>query len=114
MSNWSATLATANPYESSDDVLAEDALPIKLTLDDRMAALQAIQFTLDEVGDGATYLWHRKAGELHGFVKPYASYRDDDGRICRRLKLALTVGTFSREVEGAACRSDDKRWLLGH
>lgn len=107
--DWSASV-------SGEDVPAEDeadALPVKLKVDDRIAALQAIQFTLDEVGDGATYLWHRKVGELHGHVKPVATYWDEQGRVCRRLQLALTVGDFSREVEGTACRAEDKRWMLG-
>ena len=104
--DWSASV------DGEGSVGAGDALPIKLKLDDRVAALQAIQFTLDEVGDGAIYLWHRKEGELHGFVKPIATYRDDQGRVCRQLRLALTVGDFSREVQGAACRAEDKRWLL--
>lgn len=107
--DWSATVVGTDAKPA--DGLSQ-ALPIKLDLDDRVAALQAIQFTLEEVGDGSTYLWHRKEGELHGFVKPVQSYVDAQGRVCRRLKLALTVGEFSREVEGAACRAEDRRWLL--
>ncbi len=107
--DWSATVVGTDVKPA--DGLSQ-ALPIKLDLDDRVAALQAIQFTLEEVGDGSTYLWHRKEGELHGFVKPVQSYVDAQGRVCRRLKLALTVGEFSREVEGAACRAQDRRWLL--
>ena len=108
--DWSATVVGTDTEPALDGL--SKALPIKLDLDDRVAALQAIQFTLDEVGDGSTYLWHRKEGELHGFVKPVQSYVDDQGRVCRRLKLARTVGEFSREVEGAACRAEDRRWLL--
>jgi surface antigen len=108
--DWSATVAGTEAAPIADGL--GQALPVKLELDDRVAALQAIQFTLDEVGDGSTYLWHRKAGELHGFVRPVQSYLDDQGRVCRRLKLALTVGEFSREVEGTACRAEDRRWLL--
>ena len=110
--DWTASLSDA---DASDPAAADGTagtLPVKLTLDDRVAALQAIQFTLDEVGDGATYLWHRKQGDLHGYVKPVVSYLDDEGRVCRKLQLALTIGEFSREVEGVACRAEDKRWLL--
>lgn len=110
--DWTATVADAGAAPIADGL--STALPVKLDLDDRVAALQAIQFTLDEVGDGSTYLWHRKSGDLHGFVKPVESYLDDQGRVCRRLKLALTVGEFSREVEGTACRAEDRRWLLEH
>lgn len=108
--DWSATVVGTDAEPVSNGL--SQALPIKLDLDDRVAALQAIQFTLEEVGDGSTYLWHRKVGELHGFVKPVQSFVDAQGRVCRRLKLALTVGEFSREVEGAACRAEDRRWLL--
>ncbi len=110
--DWSATVAGG--VSSLSTAPHGDALPVKLKLDDRVAALQAIQFTLDEVGDGATYLWHRKDGELHG-------YREAGCLLSRRQRprlpqaqLALTVGDFSREVEGVACRAEDKRWLLGH
>lgn len=113
ISDWSATVTDAGVTGVGESAGFADALPVKLDLDDRVAALQAIQYTLEEVGDGATYLWHRKKGELHGFVKPLASYIDDKGRVCRTMKLALTVGEFSREVEGIACRADDKRWVLG-
>jgi surface antigen len=112
--DWSATVTEAGMVDPDVEAGLSETLPVKLKLDDRVAALQAIQFTLDEVADGATYLWHRKNGELHGYVKPLDSYLDDQGRVCRRLKLALTVGEFSREVEGVACRSEDKRWMLGH
>jgi surface antigen len=113
-SDWSATVADAGVMDTGDGASLGGPLPVKLDLHDRVAALQAIQFTLDEVGDGATYLWHRKDGALHGYVKPVASYLDGDGRVCRILKLALTIGEFSREIEGVACRAEDKRWLLGH
>jgi surface antigen len=112
-SDWSATVIDTGMTDIGENAGLADALSVKLDLDDRVAALQAIQYALEEVGDGATYLWHRKKGELHGFVKPVASYLDDQGRVCRTMKLALTVGEFSREVEGIACRADDKRWVLG-
>ncbi|MEZ5776361.1 MAG: hypothetical protein R3D33_17120 [Hyphomicrobiaceae bacterium] len=83
-----------------------------LTGDDHVAALEAIQYALDEVGDGATYFWHRKVGMLHGSVKPTSSFIDPDGRVCRHIELSMSFGTLSRETEGIACRDASRRWSL--
>ena len=83
-----------------------------LGADDHTAILQAVAYTLDEVGDGATYVWHRKDGPLNGSVQPTASFVDGSGKVCRHIVLMLAIADFSRQTEGIACRGDGRRWSL--
>lgn len=87
---------------------------LKSTLDDTdaVAALEAVQLALTEVGDGATYVWHRKHGRLSGAVQPTSSFRDGTGHVCRHIIMALTSGNYSRKAEGIACRQRDGVWVL--
>jgi hypothetical protein len=84
------------------------------TLDenDEIAALEAIRVALTEVGDGATYVWHRRHGRLSGIVRPTASFMDPAGRVCRHIVLIMTVGTATGRAEGIACRLEYGRWQL--
>ncbi|MEQ1616327.1 MAG: hypothetical protein ABL904_26545 [Hyphomicrobiaceae bacterium] len=87
---------------------------LKSTLDDTdaVAALEAVQLALTEVGDGATYVWHRKHGRLSGAIQPTSSFKDGTGHICRHIVMALTSGNYSRKAEGIACRQRDGVWVL--
>lgn len=86
----------------------------KLTLDDKdeTATLHAVLIGLTEIPDGATFVWRRAHGRLSGTVRPLFSFKNADGAVCRQLKLTLTSGTYTRTVEGAACRDPDGRWAL--
>jgi surface antigen len=79
---------------------------------DEIATLEAIRVALSEVGDGATFVWHRNNGRLSGIVRPTASFKDASGRVCRHIVLVLTAGLRTARAEGVACRSDDGRWQL--
>lgn len=87
---------------------------LKSTLDDTdaVAALEAVQLALTEVGDGATYVWHRKHGRLSGAIQPTSSFKDGSGHVCRHIVMALTSGSYSRKAEGIACRQRDGVWVL--
>ena len=87
-------------------------LRAQLTNDDPQAVLEAIRFTLDEVGDGATYVWHRMQGPLWGTVRPTMTFRDAKGEVCRHIVLALSLETYSKRIEGVACRDAGRRWRL--
>jgi surface antigen len=79
---------------------------------DEIAALESVQFALSEVGDGASYVWHRNNGRLSGMVQPVASFRDQQGQICRHVLVILTAGTHSKKAEGVACRLPSGQWKL--
>lgn len=87
-------------------------LRTELDASDRDVAVKALQIALGELGDGATLVWQRPAHRLTGRIKAISAFRDDQGRICRRLAYALTLGDYRREVEGIACRGADGRWSL--
>ena len=57
---------------------------------DEVAALEAMQLALSEVGDGSTYVWHRTGGRLSGIVRPTTSFKGEAGRVCRHVVLLLT------------------------
>jgi hypothetical protein len=109
------------PSQPSNEPLQRDKLwpkpslaDLKATLDDTdaIAALEAMQLALTEVGDGATYVWHRKHGRLSGAIQPTSSFKDASGHICRHIIVAMTSGSYSRKAEGIACRLKSGIWNL--
>lgn len=86
----------------------------KIVLDetDQFAALESIQFALTEVGDGASYIWHRNNGRLSGMVQPTGSFKASSGEVCRHVLVMLTSGTRSKKTEGVACRLPSGQWRL--
>jgi hypothetical protein len=79
---------------------------------DEIAALDAIRQALSQVGDGATYVWHRRNGRLSGMVQPTSSFKDAAGRVCRHIVVVLSSTARTGKVEGVACRLADGRWQL--
>lgn len=106
---WTTEVAAADPPTAS----AFEALRSKLGPDDPVAVLEAVGYALDQVGDGATYVWHRMDGPLQGAVKPTASFRDETGAVCRRLGVTLTLGDVSRWANVVACRDAGGQWVIG-
>ncbi len=84
----------------------------ELDENDEIAALEAIRVALSEVGDGSTYVWHRRHGRLNGIVRPTLSFKDANGRICRHIVFIMTAGAHTGKIEGIACRLSDGRWEL--
>jgi hypothetical protein len=85
---------------------------VALDENDEIATLEAIRVALTQVGDGSAYVWYRENSELHGIVRPTASFKDATGRVCRHIMLALSAGERMGTIEGIACRQDDGRWAL--
>jgi 17 kDa outer membrane surface antigen len=79
---------------------------------DEIAALEAVSAALNEVADGASYVWDRGNGRLSGMVQPTSSFKDTAGRVCRHLVIMLSTETRAARVEGVACRLADGRWQL--
>lgn len=86
--------------------------PRKLDEKDEIAALERIQYALNEVGDGSTYVWRRWHGGLSGVIHPTVSFKDKDGRICRHLVVLMTTGELTKRIESIACRLPSGRWEL--
>jgi surface antigen len=80
--------------------------------DDEIAALEAIRVALTEVGDGVSFVWHRRYGRLGGLVQPTQSFKDGGGRVCRHIIVILSAGRRSGRFEGTACRLGGGRWQL--
>ena len=79
---------------------------------DEIAALESVQFALSEVGDGASYIWHRNNGRISGMVQPVTSFKDGQGQVCRHVVVILTTGAVSKKAEGVACRLSGGQWKL--
>lgn len=84
----------------------------KLNENDEIAALERIQYALDEVGDGSVYVWRRWHGGLSGVIHPTTSFKDKDGKICRHLVVLMTTGEVTKRIESIACRLPTGRWQL--
>ena len=87
-------------------------LKARLGGSDRVAAIQALELALSELGDGMTLVWQRPERDLVGRVKPVSAFRDNKGRMCRTVVYALALGGYQREIEGVACREQDGSWSL--
>jgi surface antigen len=87
-------------------------LKARLDQSDRVAALQALDLALSELGDGVTLVWQRPERGLVGRIKPVSAFRDDKGRVCRHVVYSLALGTYQRQIEGVACRESDGSWSL--
>lgn len=87
-------------------------LPGSLDENDHIAALESVQFALNEVGDGGTYTWELTNGHISGAVQPTTSFKDGNGQVCRHLIVLLNAGERSSKTEGVACRMPDGRWQL--
>jgi hypothetical protein len=95
---------------SRPTTLAE--LKARLDESDRHAALQALDFALSELSDGAAYFWGRSNRSLTGMVMPTMAFRDGQGRVCRHVIYMLALGSYSKSIEGIACRRPDGVWSL--
>jgi hypothetical protein len=81
-------------------------------ISDEIATLEAVGFALSQIGDGSSYVWHRRNGRLSGIVHPTASFKDTTGKVCRHIVLELSSGDFARRTEGIACRLHTGVWQL--
>jgi len=110
-SGWQVTVERTQPR---GELAANIVGPFRMRLGfaDERAALQALQFALNEVGDGSTFVWHRKAGALTGTVRPTAAFINDRKRLCRHLVFSLSVGNRTSSIEGIACRTEEGYWQL--
>ncbi|MEM7774937.1 MAG: hypothetical protein AAF732_04960 [Pseudomonadota bacterium] len=86
---------------------------VKLTRADVVATLDALDYALSTVKDGGTYVWHRAHGRLTGFVTLKNTFRHRSGKLCRRLRVELMSGSFSKTTTGTACQLQDGSWRLG-
>ncbi len=102
-------LMTSTPGAAQD---GQRATVVSLTESDRVAALENVQYALSELGDGASYVWHRGHGKLSGVVQPTQSFVDAKGRVCRHVIVLLSAGEKSRRTEAVACRLENGVWRL--
>lgn len=108
----SATRPAAREPAAPDTTPVFHLPPPKLSEKDEIAALERIQYALDEVGDGSVYVWRRWHGKLSGVIHPTTSFKDKDGKICRHLVVLMTTGGTSKRIESIACRLPSGRWEL--
>ncbi len=122
-------LMSAMPAQADDEILDPprqfsealqnapgnaDKRPVTAKFDevDAVAALEGIGTALAEVGDGGTYVWHRRDGVLSGMAQPSASFKDLLGHPCRHLTVMLNTYGRSSRIDGIACRTAHGRWEL--
>jgi len=98
---------------SQGQQLGLNELKARLDRSDRVAAVQALELALSELGDGVTLIWQRPERGLVGRIKPVSAFRDDKGRVCRHVVYSLALGAYQRQIEGVACREPDGTWTLG-
>jgi len=83
-----------------------------LSENDRRVALRALNIALNQLSDGAAFVWRSKARKLTGVIRPTIAFRDDDGRVCRHVVYTVALGRYQKRIEGVACRVLNGRWML--
>jgi hypothetical protein len=84
----------------------------RLDQGDAYATLNALHFALSTLGDGQTYVWGRPKRQLKTMVTLNGSFRNEAGRVCRRITVTMALGRHIKRTESTACRADDKSWQL--
>ena len=84
----------------------------KLDHRDHIVAMRALHMALSLVEDGGTFVWQKKSRSLKGMIRPSKAFRNSDGRVCRHVIYALSLGRYIKQIEGIACRQNDGRWQL--
>jgi surface antigen len=92
--------------------LSLSELKARLDQSDRVAAVQALELALSELGGGVTLVWQRPERRRVGRIKPVSAFRDDKGKVCRHVIYSLALGAYQRQIEGVACREPDGSWSL--
>ena len=59
---------------------------------------------------GKTTSWTNKRNNLHYAVTPIRKIVLKDNPYCRTYQMTATRGSYSKEVSGTACVSDDGNW----
>ena len=84
----------------------------RLDQKDHIVAMRALHLALSQVEDGGTFLWQKKSRSLKGMIKPSKPFLNSDGRVCRHVIYAMSLGLYLKQIEGIACRQNDGTWLL--
>lgn len=108
--------ASSRPTRPKEATTARRAtladLRAQLDASDQLAALAALHFALSQVGDGATYVWRKRSRDLSGAIRPTMAFRNESGQVCRHVIYVLALGSYSKSIEGIACRDWSGRWTL--
>lgn len=106
--------ATKPPKPQSKSLSFDQIMLLRSRLNDgdRIAALRALHYALQEVADGTTFVWRRHKSPLKGFVRPTAAFRNADGLVCRHIVYGLSVASYVKRIEGIACRGRDGIWSI--
>ncbi len=103
---------TVRPSDEAVPGIPSAPMRHRLDAGDERATLEALQLTLTEVEDGSTFVWHRRNGRVSGLFQPTRSFKGDTGQVCRRFRMMLTSGRYSRRLEAIACRDDTGVWTI--
>ncbi|MHA1166017.1 MAG: hypothetical protein ACTSP0_10630 [Alphaproteobacteria bacterium] len=110
ISGVSATETPPVPQRKPLHRLAE--LRSRLDQKDHIVAMRALHLALTQVEDGGTFMWQKRSRSLKGMIKPSKAFRNTDGRVCRHVIYALSLGRYLKQIEGIACRQNDGSWQL--
>jgi surface antigen len=70
-----------------------------------------IQQALEEVETGAELTWQGDEGP-HSVTPTSNTFKNQDGRVCRKYQVRIIVDGDYETGEGTACRKDDGTWEL--
>ncbi len=100
------------PVPKRKPLLRLAELRSRLDQKDHIVAMRALHLALNQVEDGGTFVWRKKSRSLKGMIKPSKAFRNADGRVCRHVIYALSLGRYLKQIEGIACRQNDGSWQL--
>lgn len=74
------------------------------------ADAQCANQALERAPDGQAVSWDNPNNGQRYSVVPYETYRQDDGRYCRKYTAAIQAGSITKYFGDTACRTDDGVW----
>jgi surface antigen len=69
-----------------------------------------INQVLERAPDDQPITWDDPATGTRYLVIPYETYRQDDGRYCRKYRAAVNAGSSTKYYGDTACRTKDGMW----
>ncbi len=74
------------------------------------ADAQCTNQVLERAPDGQAIIWDNPNTGHRYSVIPYETYRQEDGRYCRKYRAAIKAGSSTKYYGETACRTDDGVW----
>jgi hypothetical protein len=94
-------------YEDGDSVFSADLYPL-MTEMERAQYSNIFYAVMRKIPDGREHIWSYY--NIHGTLKPTATFKNKKGHTCRSFTEVLKVHTIQQTISGTACDNGGGQW----